>query len=466
MKNHKTLLLALSCALTLTSCSDSFFDLEPNDQVTVDKVYKTATDFKAAVNGCYAKLQSQVNFYTEFCEYRSDNLYLNAPTAGTQDRYDIDQFQEKASNGLLETYWANFSNGVYRCNLVLDKIDAADFSATLKSQYKGEALFIRALTYFNMYRVWGGIPTTDKVVTPTEALSIPRRTDAEMYEFIGGDLKKIINEGLLPESYSASADKGRATLGAAKALLGKVELTFGKNEAAADVLSSLIGKYTLQDEPTDVFDVSNKLNNEIIFAVQFDKTKTNEGHSAWYGISNLSDNNAQTTTLKNLYTTDDKRAALLEYVKVTGMNLYLLRKFYDTPDENTNTYGNDQVLLRYPDVLLMYAEALNNISYDASISSPALQALNQVRTRAGLTALTAADVPDKESFKRAIALERQKEFPYEGQRWFDLVRMGYAQEAIAQEGIAIQSYQLLYPIPTTELERINNKSVLWQNTGY
>lgn len=97
--------------------------------------------------GCYSKLQGQVSYFTECCEYRSDNLSLSAPTAGTQDRYDIDQFADKASNGILESAWANFNNGVYRCNLVLDKIDAADFDATLKKQYKGEALFVRALTY-------------------------------------------------------------------------------------------------------------------------------------------------------------------------------------------------------------------------------------------------------------------------------------------------------------------------------
>jgi len=139
-------------------------------------------------------LQGQVSYFTECCEYRSDNLSLSAPTAGTQDRYDIDQFADKASNGILESAWANFNNGVYRCNLVLDKIDAADFDATLKKQYKGEALFVRALTYFNMYRLWGGIPMTDKVVTVAEALKIGRSSDQQVYDFLVGDLNQVINE--------------------------------------------------------------------------------------------------------------------------------------------------------------------------------------------------------------------------------------------------------------------------------
>lgn len=465
MKN-KYIALTLLLAAGLSSCTDSFFDLKPNDQVTVESVYKTASDFKAAVNGCYAKLQTQVNFYTEFCEYRSDNLSLSAPTAGTQDRYDIDQFQEKASNGLVETYWASFDNEVYRCNLVLDKIDAATFSDELKNQYKGEALFMRALSYFNMYRVWGGVPTTNKVVTPTETLSIARSSDDEMYNFIAGDLKNIIDNNLLPESYSDASDKGRATLGAAKALLGKVDLTFGKNQEAADVLATLIGKYKLLSDPAQVFSVDNKLNDEIIFAVQFDKDKVDEGHSNWFGVTNLSDENGQTSTLLNLYSAEDKRADLIKYEKVPNVKLYLMKKFYDTPSDKYNTYGNDQILLRYPDVLLMYAEALNNLGYKASPTSPALVAINQVRERAGLADLAANDVPDQESFKKAILVERQKEFPYEGQRWFDLVRMGYAKEVMAEQGHTINDNQLLFPIPTTELERINNTSILWQNPGY
>src|SRR5690606_22519403 len=121
-----------------SSCTNDFFELTPNDRTTVNIMFKTADDFNLAVIGCYSKLQGQVSFFTEFSEYRGDNLYISAPTAGTQDRYDIDQFRENPSNGLLENAWANYNNGVYRCNMVLDRIDAADFEETKKNQYKGE----------------------------------------------------------------------------------------------------------------------------------------------------------------------------------------------------------------------------------------------------------------------------------------------------------------------------------------
>ena len=448
----------------MTSCGDSFFDLEPASSVTIDKVYKTASDYNVAVIGCYAKLQSQVNFYTECCEYRSDNLSLGAPTAGTQDRYDIDHFTEKPSNGILSSYWANFNNNVYRCNLLLDQIDGANFAENLKKQYKGEAMFIRALNYFNMYRIWGGVPATKHVVSAAEALKVARYSDEQMFDLIAGDLKEIVDNNYLPETYS-SADMGRATSGAAKALLGKVYLTFHKWTEAKDILSQLIGKYQLVRPIAQVFNVDNKNNNEIIFAVHFNKEIEGEGHSYWYNLTNASDDTNQTSSLLNTFTTGDTRKDLITYVQVEK-NVRLMNKFYDTKSPTFKTVGNDQILLRYADVLLMYAEALNEIQYDASEGSLALKYLNAVRQRAGISNLTVKQLPTQEKFRKGILVERQREFPYEGQRWFDLVRMGFAKSVMAENGVEIKDYQLLFPIPQQEIEKVGNKSILWQNPGY
>lgn len=460
----KILVLASLATLLMTSCGDSFFDLEPASSVTIDKIYKTASDYNVAVIGCYAKLQSQVNFYTECCEYRSDNLSLGAPTAGTQDRYDIDHFTEKPSNGILSSYWANFNNNVYRCNLLLDQIDGANFAENLKKQYKGEAMFIRALNYFNMYRIWGGVPATKHVVSAAEALKVARYSDEQMFDLIAGDLKEIVDNNYLPETYS-SADMGRATSGAAKALLGKVYLTFHKWNEAKDVLSQLIGKYQLVSPIAQVFDVDNKNNNEIIFAVHFNKEIEGEGHSYWYNLTNASDDTNQTSSLLNTFPTGDDRKDLITYVQVEK-NVRLMNKFYDTKSPTFKTVGNDQILLRYADVLLMYAEALNEIQYDASEGSLALKYLNAVRQRAGISNLPVKQLPTQEKFRKGILVERQREFPYEGQRWFDLVRMGFAKSVMAENGVEIKDYQLLFPIPQQEIEKVGDKSILWQNPGY
>lgn len=463
MKRYNYIFI-LAASLSLISCSDSFFDLEPSNSVVTDKVYQSASDFNVAVIGCYSKLQTQVNFYMECCEYRSDNLNLSAPTAGTQDRYDIDHFMEKPSNGILDSYWANFNNNVYRCNMILDRIDAANFDEKLKKQYKGEAMFIRALNYFNMYRIWGGVPVTKKVVTVDEAMKISRATNEQMLDFLGGDLKTIVEENMLPESYSGE-DLGRATSGAAMALLGKVYLTFHEWDLASDVLSQLIGKYELIKPVSKVFDVENKMNKEIIFAIRFNKEVEGEGHGYWYSITNLTDDSNQSESLVNSYATNDDRKNLITYVNAAA-NVCLMNKFFDVKSDTYNVVGNDQILLRYADVLLMYAEALNEIGYDASEGSVALKQLNDVRERAGLGKLSNVELPDQSSFRRAILDERQREFPYEGHRWYDLVRMGYAKEIMKNEGFDIQDYQLLFPIPHNEIEKIGNTEILWQNPGY
>lgn len=458
------ILLAILALGVMTSC-EKFFTLTPNYEVPVDNLYQTAQDFDIAVVGCYSKLQGQVNYYTELCEYRSDNMFLSAPTAGTQDRYDIDQFKDKPSNGILEDAWANFNNGVYRCNMVLDRIDGADFDEALKNQYKGEAMFLRAFTYFNMYRIWGGVPTTRKVVTVAESLTIGRSSEEDMYNFIAGDLEDIVEGAWLPVTYGKEGE-GRATLGAAKALLAKVYLTFGKYQEAATLLQSMIGTYELLPNVADVFDAANENNKEIIFAVRFNKEVPGEGHGAWFSIANLSDDSGRTAILNDVYEANDARKAMIEYQKVDGVNVYLMKKFFDQRDATNKNYGNDQIVLRYADVLLMYAEALNEVAYSSDQQSEAMKALNAVHTRAGLAPLDIADLPNQDAFRRAICKERQLEFPYEGHRWFDVVRMGYAIEFAAAEGHTIQQYQFVYPIPNTELERINNTQLLWQNPNY
>ncbi len=463
MKKYK-IVIALSALLFITSCSDSFFDLEPNNVVIYENIYKTSSDFNVAIIGCYGKLQDIIPYYHECVEFRSDNAQLLAPTTGTQDRYDIDQFRDKPSNGILQTVWAHFSNGVYRCNLVLDQIDEAGFDETEKAQYKGEAMFLRALHYFNMYQAWGGVPTTRKVVTVEEAGKIKRSSQQEMFDYIAGDLKYIIDNNMLPDTYSRD-DLGRATSGAAKALLGKVYLTFHKWSEARDVLTELIGKYSLLDHPADVFDVNNKMNDEIIFAIRYNKTVVNGGHGDWFRSNSATSTDYQTPQLLSAYNEPaDLRKDLISIVQVG--NIFLLKKYYDTPDASTTRYGNDHIILRYADVLLMYAEALNEIAYSNSQTSDAMTALTDVRKRAGLDAFDITKIPNKDAFRRAIMEERQREFPFEGHRWFDVVRMGFAKEVMAAAGHPISDYQLVYPIPSKEIEKVGDHSILWQNEGY
>lgn len=456
----KKILYILIAIIVFTSCSDDFVEIAPvNDSNSLD-FYESKDDFNSAVIAAYAKLQSQVgDIYFEMSEWRSDNLDLASPTAGTQDRFNINKFIETSANSEVNSAWANCYHSIFRCNLITDQIGGAVFDSELKLQYEAEARFIRAFNYFNIVRLWGKAPIVLKSISPEESLTIGRSPINEVYESIEADLEFSAEN--LPETYSYK-DFGRATSGAAKALLGKVLLTQKKYPEAVTVLTELIGKYELLNNVSDVFDPNNKTNNENIFSIRFDKVIDGEGHGLWFGLSDISIS-PLTDKLQNAYIPTDSRKPLITYQAIG--NLFAPGKFVDIEDPTTKKYGNDYILLRYADVLLMLSEAINEQSYTAS--GDAYVYLNDVRERAGLAALTNTDLPNQEAFRNAILNERFLEFPLEGHRWFDLLRLGDAVSEIKSGiGVDILDTQLLYPVPQSEVEKINDDSIFPQNDGY
>jgi hypothetical protein len=253
-------------------------------------------------------------------------------------------------------------------------------------------------------------------------------------------------------------------------LLGKVYLTEKKYGQAVAVLKELLPvasnpyKYDLLPNIADVFSVSNKMNAEVIFAVQYDKTVSGEGH----GLNYYFNQPVLDPKLLAAYGATDKRRALLNTTTVDANNKPV-NKYYDTFDPSNKTMGNDYIVLRYADVLLMYAEALNEQGYDGDSGGDAFVFLNKVRERAGADPYTAVQLPDQDSFRQAIYAERRLEFPLEWQRWFDLVRTNTAATALQQSGLtplAIESWQYLYPLPQSEIDIMNNPEGFSQNNGY
>ena len=151
--------------------------------------------------------------------------------------------------------------------------------------------------------------------------------------------------------------------------------------------------------------------------------------------------------------------------KAPGTSIISAVKFFDAIGTG-NDAGNNFIVIRYADVLLMYAEALNEVSYDATGTGDAFKYLNSVRARAGVASLTPAQLPDQASFRNATLQERNLELALEGERWFDLLRSGQAISALAAVGITVQPYQLLYAVPQTEIDVINNPNNFPQNPGY
>lgn len=445
------------------SCSDAFFEQYPSNNITEANFYKTPDDFNQAVVACYYKLKTQSGYHINELAYRSDENTLLSMAVSTQDRYDLDHFAENANNGILLDVWNAWYNGIYRCNDVLDHLEGKEFAKA--DQYRGEALFIRSWFYFNLYRTFGVVPITTKVVSPAAAKLIPRCTEEEMHTRLVTDLTEA-SELLPPVS---GAEKARVSSIAALALLGKVELTF-KNYAGAKVALELAmanTSYGLLSSPSQVFDVNNKMNREIIFALYYDKTLEGCGHGYWQaaGTSVMADIVSPTKAFKDTYEASDSRLALINtYRKVPNVQAtYAMAKWDDSYDITyTTQVGNDFPHLRYADVVLMYAEALG---LDGNIPE-ALTYLNKTRTRAGLSPLNSADVPSKEAFVDALVKERGCEFALEGQRWFDLVRLGKAIEVMTAAGYPLDENHLVMPIPQSQIEIVNNKSILWQNPGF
>jgi len=211
----------------------------------------------------------------------------------------------------------------------------------------------------------------------------------------------------------------------------------------------------------DVFDTNNESNNEIIFSIRFDKEIEEEGHGLWFSVSDISTANLSSKLIDS-YDNADARKFLTTY-QSDGI-LFVPGKFLDTQSENTESYGNDYILLRYADVLLMLAEAQNELGYQST--GQAFNLLNDVRERAGLTALTSTEITNQAGFRNAILQERFLEFSFEGHRWFDLIRTETAVEELAELGKTVQDHQLLFPIPQAEIEKINNLSIFPQNPGF
>lgn len=453
----KNIYIILLCVLFLfpTGCSEDFLELAPKDTLNGETFYTTENEFNEALAGVYAKLQGQVGFYFEMSEWRSDNLDLGAPTSGTQDRFNVNKFVDTPSNGIIEAAWANFYNGILRSNLIIDRIVGAQFDEATKKRIEAEARFIRALTYFNIVRLWGDVPIILTEISAQEGLNIGRSSVNDAYVEIEKDLKFAI------ENMPSNADLGRATANAAKALLGKVFLTQGKYADSEVILRELVGVFSLLPDIADVFDPDNKANNEIIFSIRFNKNVAGEGHGYWFSVGDLS-TVSLTDKLTNIFSTGDLRTSMITY-QPTNDNSFVPAKFFDTKVDNR--VGNDFILLRYADVLLMLAEVINQQGY--STTGDAYTYLNEVRNRAGLTPLTSTELPGQEMFHNAVLKERFLEFPLEGHRWFDLIRTNTAdQEIFSGIGINVPDTRLIYPIPNVEIEKINNDQLYYQNAGY
>lgn len=459
----KKLLFLITITIALASCGDGFLDLTPVSSPNIADFYQSPEDILNGVNAAYSTLQSGSLYggrdLQDLTEYRADVAFDNDPSANSGVRFNIDQFLAGATNEIIENVWERLYQTIYRCNIVLDNVDNVAMDESLRNQYKAEVRFIRALCYFHAVQLWGPVPLVLQADGTVAAREHIRNPVNEVYNAIETDLQ--FAAGNLSAEYPA-AQIGRATSGAALGLLGKVYLTQKRYTDAVNALESVVssGRYELENSVADVFAPGNEYNSEILFAVVFTETNTAEDVGLFFA-SGIGDNIEP--SFRALYEDTDDRKALIEMITPPNTATLVPQKFY-APLSGAGTVGTDFIVLRYADVLLMYAEALNEVSYQSA--GAAFNALNAVRTRAGLPAYTSAELGSQSSFRNAVLAERNLELPLELHRWYDLLRTDRAIEAMAAVGLNINQNDLLFPIPNSQVLIYNNPSGFPQNPGY
>ena len=479
MKNIITIFI---CSTALLACKKSFIEITPESTVTVDILYKTDKDFQDAVNGCYNVLQNQYQNFWVFGDLPADDVSEDIPNHF--DHVSFDQFTVNDRQPILASTWRNYYNLINRANTILSNIEKADASVVKnRDRHVGEAKFLRALAYFDLVRIFGDVPMITTNLTVEEAYKLGREKTDKVYDEV--IIKDLLDaDAKLPAKYTG-ADVGRATKGAAKSLLGKVYLTrkdFVSAEAKLKEVTTM--GYALLPNFRDLWNYAvNEHHSEYIFDIEYEEgilegsTFTHGFAPSWTALTDLygikggtpSNDGAPTPALFAAFDpTDARRGISVNYgITINGVftpipttSIQAAKSFstkYFTPVASTNDSRANWKVIRYADVLLMYAEALN----ENGKTSEALTFLNMVHTRAGLQPYTGLSQSDG---REKIYLERRLELFLEGQRWFDLVRTGRALATL--QPLGMKAHMTVFPIPLTQIQILNNKDLFPQNPGY
>lgn len=470
-------LVALGCEQQL--------NLAPVTNLTDVTYFKTADDARAALGACYASLSAPIEPSLDMTSTDDAIPFLT----GAADRPLLWRYNIVPTNTIIGSY-AGAYTGINRSNIVISRLPGIPMDETLKKRYIAEAKLLRALHYFNLVRLYGDVPVVTSETTSLDGLAVPRDPADKVYEQIEADLKEA--ETVLPKTYPAG-ESGRMTQGAARGMLAKVYLTRAGTtrtspywaQAAAKAKEVIdLGVYDLYANFADAFALTARGGRENMIEIQFLTDVRGHNLGRGFGVRSAPIYPAggagiarPTASLVNAYTADDKRKPvtfLTSYVfngVTTNLSIsdpdptkaVAFQKLWDRTARTNGGEGTSIPILRYADVLLMYAEALNEANNGPT--AEAYAALNRVRTRAGLTALSGLTY---QSFKEAVWLERRLELVFEGSRRFDLVRTGRLLDAVKAEtsfnrNPTIQPFHVLLPIPQSDLDANPN---LKQNSGY
>lgn len=477
MKIKKLIIASASVLVVgmgITGCKKSFVDITPQGIIPVTSYYNTEIDIRNTLTGAYSSLRPIYNEQYGFGEIPSDNTQTYGESEvlyGEQDKLTW-----RASSTNLQNAWTRFYATIAFANIVLGHVDTPPMSQANRNSYIGQAKFLRALMYFNLVRMFGGVPLVlTEITSEQQAYTYNRSTVTAVYAQIEKDLTEAA--AVLPASYTGT-DVGRATSIAANGLLGKVYMFQNKYTQAESTLATVVATAGTLIPYAQVFGLGNDNNRDIIFSVQYLGGGFGEGNTYARGfvpqpsattITQFvtgNSNNVGTSNLYNAFEAGDIRRDVSIGVFVSGsITYYYAKKFVYSSVLGVSEGDNDWPVLRYGDVVLLYAEALN----ENGKTTEALTQLNLIRTRAGLAARAGLNQVDA---RTAIRNERRIELCFEAERWFDLVRwnafipvMTAFKAAGSVNGTIgnITANLNVYPIPTREIQLNPN---LVQNPGY
>jgi len=464
------LLLTVACENNLEEVPLSFLE-ESNS-------FNSAADATSAINGVYDRLTAQYGMtMINLADLNSDQTEVREDNASGSE---IHKNLFNSGTGLFDGFYTACYITIDRANRVIANVPGITMEAGLRDQILGEAKFIRALTYFNLVRAFGEVPLVTGISNDVVNVSIARSPVNQVYQQIVQDL--LDAEMVLPVSYSAAGQVGRATVGAAKSILAKVYLTQKDWAKAAAKAKEVIDAktYSLFPNYRDVFLPEKENGVEHIFSIQYSCVLPQYGSAMAvnfaiyfsYPINLVGGSYQATPQFVATYEPGDyrKEVTIINEKKIANGTVVASRtgphvdKYWDPLACGSSSARNNFLVIRYADVLLMYAEALNELN---GPTAEAYAAINQVRARArnGNSGAEPADLAGltQVQFRKAILEERAWELGFEGHRRWDLLRTGTYLEKMAGVGVVADQKHLLYPIPINEID-VN--PALEQNPGY
>ncbi len=492
----KYLILAIGSLLIFSGCS-KFLEEPDRSNFTKENYFTKPEHAESIINSIYENMRNVLGggfggapwMMLEFA-----TGLANTELGQAQNSIFVRNLVNNSDNAYGQTYWTNHYRGIGNANLAIAKIPGIKMDEIAKKKFLGEARFLRAMYYFDLVRIFGSVPLISEPIDLGSKDLYPESASVDnIYKLIESDLLEAEKSGLPVKDAS-----GRVSLSAVKSLLSSVYLTmagfplskpeyFAKSaDKALEVINS--NQFTLFASYDDLHLASRKNSGENIFQVQYLESIL---PSNWQtsiipynqGISNYTDETGAIFANKEFvesYEKGDKRAAEKQFYyssyslrsnrsQTRNLGGYYLYKHFDIlAQTSTTSSGLNWTLLRYPEVLLNFAEAANETG---GPSAAVLNAINLVRKRAELPALEGLS---KDELREAIWRERWYELSFENKTWYDMARLRKAFNVYTKKfepyvghkfsyGPTLSEKELLFPIPTAEI-RNNNK--LKQNKGY